>query len=341
VFFLISTGKYNNRHVCSVTIVPTFKQCIVFVRNVEYVKGDFKLSTVYFAKFNINEKIYDVYDKKESLTKLLNMVYKGLNTEVELAEVSNKKDLNFKFISLHPQDSLIVNGRVVAYAPGTHISYDPDTDDVIETKDNKKATYVTFTFDIKNEIIGFVPKVDFGHNQFLRRFKALVENCVPEIGEVELFLESDLQALNEKIIKFKHVQEVSLNLIPPNNDKKLFEELFDIKPEKLNETGGNKFFLSLKGTAKQGLNLASDYMKNLIKGVSLGYGNMRITGKNTSEEDYSVKSDKDALYTRPISNNNKDNILEVEEKTKAGVKHLRELKVRIRYEQKGSKSQDI
>lgn len=291
------------------------------------------MSTVSFAKFNINEKIYEVYDGKESLGKLLNILYQSMTTEVEMSEEDRKKVVNFKFITLDKNpDTMVINGRLVAYAPGTHISYDSEKDDVVETADNKKATYVTFSFDIQKEIIGFVTKVDFGWKQFLRRFKTLIEASAPELGEVELILESDNQILKEKLGKFKHVQEVTINLVPPNNDKKLFEKLFDLDPDKLNKTGGTKFLLNIKGSAKHGIDLTSSYLRNIINGISIGYGNLTAIGKNTSDEVLRVKSEKDAVYTKPIADINKDSIPEVAEKTRAGIIGLAAIKAEIKEE---------
>lgn len=291
------------------------------------------MSNVHFAKFNINEKIYKVYNEKNSLKELLLKVYEGLNTDIELQESSYGKTTNFKFIHLFKEtEKMIINGRIVAYAPGTHISYDDKNDDIIETEDSKKATYITFSFDINKETIGFVPKFDFGRNQFINRFEMLVEVMCPDIGEVSLILETDRQALDAKLSKFEHVQELSLQLIPPNNDKKLFNELFDLDPDKLEETGGTNFFFRFKGTAKRGLNLSAEYVKNLILGVSIGYGKLTAKGKNTSGEDLNVKSNTDALYTRPIFDNNKDNVLEIEEKTRAGISELSYHKNKLKQE---------
>ena len=286
---------------------------------------------VYFAKFNINEKIYDVYDNKISLSNLQDTIYQSLSTEIELSEEVKNKITNFKFITLDKNpETMIINGRLVAYAPGTHISYDPEKDNVVETADNKKATYITFSFDIKKEIIGFVTKFDFGRNQFLERFKLLTEASASNVGEVELFLESDKQKLKDKLRNFQHVQEVAINLVPPNNDRRLFKKLFDLDSEKLNDTGGTKFYLSIKGTAKKGIDLASSYMRNMVNGITIGYGNLIAIGENRMGEELRVKSDKDALFTKNISESNKDSIPEIAEKTKAGTNTLMALKNKVK-----------
>ncbi|MCB4844102.1 hypothetical protein LHW04_03370 [Bacillus tropicus] len=285
------------------------------------------MSTIYFAKFNINEKIYEVYDGKENLDELLTKVFLGMETDVELSEVRRKKNVNFKFITLNKDaDKFTVSGRLVAYAPGVHVSYDEEKDDVVETQDNKKATYVTFYFDVRKETIGFVPKNDFGRKMFIERFKMLIEKLVPEVGEVEIILEKDSQILDEKLQLINHVDEISIDLIPPNNDKKLFESLFGINSDDLTETGGSTYSFKIKGTAKKGLNLASKFVENLVKGVIVGYGKLLARGQNRSGDPIQVNSEEQALYTKGIADINKDNIPEISEKSRAGIVRLATMK---------------
>lgn len=278
---------------------------------------------VYFAKFNINESIYDVYNKKKDLQTLLQLIYHGLSEEVELEDEYYKKTYKYKFIKLYKEpDSMIINGRLVAYAPGTHITYDDELDNIVETSDQKKAAYVTFSFDIQAETIGFVAKGNFGRKQFTERFENLVEVMCPDVGEVRVILETDKQVLNTKLSKFKFVREIDFELIPPNDDKKLFNNLFDLEPKKLDETGGTSFKFKIKGTAKKGLDLASDYLQRFITGVSIGYGKLRAEGNDTSGNGYTVNSSNDAPYVRSIPENNKDDIPVVAEKTRAGIQDL-------------------
>lgn len=281
------------------------------------------MATLYFAKFNINERIYEVYEDEAIYELLLGRVFTNLNEQLELTEYNDNKTVRYKFITLDKKpDQFIINGRLVAYAPGTHVSYDEETDNIVETEDNKKATYVTFSFDLRREIIGFVTKNDFGRKQFIDRFTGLVENMCPDLGEIEIYLETDKRILDEKMEKFKHVTHINLELIPPNNDKKLFRRLFDLDPEKINDVGGTSFIMRIKGSAKKGINTASQYVKNLVLGVSLGYGVMTAEGIDTSSNPYNVKSDKDALYVKNIHNNNKDNIIAIEELTRSGVSQI-------------------
>ncbi|MFD0695734.1 hypothetical protein ACFQZT_16740 [Paenibacillus sp. GCM10027628] len=276
------------------------------------------MSTVYFAKFNINEEIYNVYNDELLLEKLLFKIYNGIKPNNILAD----QDGTYKFISIDKNpDTSVVSGRLVLFAPGVHVSYDEDNDDVIERHDPKAARYITFSFDIRREIIGFVPKRGFSRNLFLEKFKNLIEaSC--DIGEVELFIEINKRKFVEQLSVFKHVKEVSIKLIPPNGDKEDFAELFGTSSEKIKETNSTKFELNLKGTAKQGIDVRSDYIKKFIEFVTKGYGLMNFKGKNTSDEDTQVKSDEQAPFTKPISDQSKDVIPTVQEKTRAGISEI-------------------
>lgn len=289
------------------------------------------MSTVYFAKFNFNEEIFNLY-KEGNIDELFDKVYRNINADTELVDVQNKKTYNYKFISLdkRPED-YIINGRIVAYAPGTHVSFNKETDEIVEVEDDKKASYVTFSFDIRSEIIGFVAKIDFGKNQFLQRFKNLID-ATCDVGEVQLYLATDNRQLTEQMKKFKVLKKMSIELIPPNDERKDFEDLFDLDPEKIEETGARKFAFLLEGIKDIGLKLDSDYVKNFIRATVLGYGIVKAEGINTSNDEFRVNSNKDALFTLPIPSFNKDSIPAIEIKTEAAKAQLMQDRTLIREE---------
>ncbi|PEK04753.1 MULTISPECIES: hypothetical protein [Bacillus cereus group] len=284
------------------------------------------MARVYFAKFNVNENIYKVYEDKGLLNELLNKMYREINNKVKLTD----KNGTYKFINLDKNlDTLVVNGRIVVYAPGIHATFDEDEDKVVEEKDDKKAMYITFSFDIQREIIGFVPKFNFGRKQFLERFKNLIEACC-DIGEVELFLENDSDLLDEKLKVLAHTKEIDVHLIPPNGDKKQFKELFGLDSEELRKTEGTRFTFKIAGTAKKGIDISSKYIRRFITGVQLGYGKLKLIGKNRTGEDVTINSEEDTPFTRPILENNKDSIPAIQEKTRAGGVQLLAAKARVR-----------
>lgn len=284
------------------------------------------MSDVYFAKFNINEEIYEVYSDKTLLEKLLFKIYTSLRTDLSI----NDGDGTYKFTTLDKNpDTLVINGRLVKYGPGTHISYDEDADDIIETLDEKKASYITFCFDVQNEIIGFVPKRDFGHKQFLQRFKRLIE-ASSDIGEVQLFLETDTDKLEERIKFLEKVNEITVRLIPPNDDKEDFKALFGTEADDVEDSGATRFIISLFASATKTIKVSSKYVQNLLKAVGLGYGQMSVRGVNRSGEKVRIRSEQDTPYTRSILDLNKDSIPEISEKTRAGISELKGLKARRR-----------
>lgn len=278
---------------------------------------------VYFAKFNFNEEIYNIYSDEKKRAELLFKLYDGISTNVSLRD----SDGTFKFITLDKDpEKFVINGRVVLYAPGVHASYNQVEDDVTEIKDEKMAQYVTFSFNIEKEIIGFVPKRLFGRNQFIEKFTQLLEACC-DIGEVKIYVESDLKKLQERLKVFSFVKEVNVKVIPPNGDKEDFAALMGSNADQIKETNATKFQMNFAGTAKKGLNIAAAYIQKWIGAVTRGYGEMIVSGKNQSKEDVTVNSKDDAPFTRPISANAKDSIPEIMEKTRAGISELLILKV--------------
>lgn len=285
------------------------------------------MSFVYFAKFNINEKIYDVYSDEKLRKQILFKIYDGMNTNLSIVTSNG----TYKFLTplFKEPESWIVNGRIVHYGPGVHTRYDDSVDDVTEEFDDKKATYVSFSFDIKNEIIGFVPRRDFGYKQFMKRFKDLIEKST-DIGEVQIFLENDIEKLEERLLHLESVNEINVRLIPPNNDREDFKALFSTDADDVEESGATRFFFRLLGSSKKGLNVSSNYIKKLIRAVGLGYGVLTAKGKNRSGEKVRIVSDQDTPFIRPIDDLQKENIPVIQEKTQAGIRELQILKVQRR-----------
>jgi len=283
------------------------------------------MPNVYFAKFNFNGKIYEIYSNEEKRQELLNKLYNGLNTDVKLLDEKSGK--NFKFIHLDKDpDKCIVKGRVVLYAPGVHISYDEQEDDVVETKDDNKASYITFCFDINKEIIGFVPKNDFKRKMFMEKLTQLIEACC-DVGEVAIFLETDLKKLQERLEIFTHVKEVSVLAVPPNGDKEDYENLMGSNASLIQDTGATKYQMRFIGTVKKGIDANSPYIRKWISVVTRGYGEMSVYGKSNEKENVTISSKEDAPFFRPIGEVSKDSIPEVAEKTRAGISELMVLKV--------------
>lgn len=279
---------------------------------------------VLFAKFNFNEEIYRIYEKEERRDALLLKLYNGINSDIKLED---PKDGTYKFISLDKNpDTNVINGRLVVFAPGVHISYQDDLDDIEEITDDKKAKYITFSFDIYREMVGFVAKVDFGRKDFLNKFSSLVESCC-EIGEIEMVIQTDLKKLQEKLEFFSFVKEVSITAIPPNGDKEDYDALMGSNAELIKETNATKFKMNFMGTAKKGVDITSAYINKWIGAVTRGYGTLVVNGENHSGEELTVMSQEDAPFTRPITETSKNTIPVIAEKTRAGISELEALKV--------------
>lgn len=284
------------------------------------------MSTIYFAKLNFNSEIYNAYEDGAILTEFLNKVFVGLTEQVSYYD---EKKRRMKFITLHKDNSgMWISGRIVLVAPGVNVSYDPIKDDIIEKYDENGAAYVTFYLDLNKESIAFVPKRAFGHVMFIDAFKKLTELCVKDV-EVEIFIEKNIHVLREKIYKFKSVQTIEVDIVPPNGDKEDFEALFGTKSEEIKAARITKFKLNLASPAKIGIDVKSNYIDRLIKAVSKGFGKMVVKGKNQLGTGATLTSDNDAPFTIPIPDRDKDNLIEFPIYAKAGIAELIEHQVAI------------
>ncbi|KLU61449.1 hypothetical protein CEB3_c21280 [Peptococcaceae bacterium CEB3] len=280
------------------------------------------MSTMYFAKLNFNSEIYKVYDDASLKGKLLNQIYQGLTEKIMHVENNEK----YKFITLTKNpDDFWISGRLVLITPGINTSYDETSDDIVEELIDNKAAYVAFLFDLNKEEIAFVPKKDFGHNMFIREFKALLELAVPDM-EVEIYLEKNVNMLLQRMKQLALIQQVQVHIVPPNGDKDDFDALFSTGSDEIRETWATKFGISLVAAAKTGINASSKYIRKLVAAVSKGYGKMEVIGKDVAGTRTKVTSDEDALYTKAIPDKDKDNLVEFPRYARAGIVEMLESK---------------
>ena len=286
------------------------------------------MSTMYFAKLNFNSDIYKIYEDESLRRLLLDKVYSELSESV--AHIENEE--KFKFITLIKNpDEFWISGRLILVAPGVNTSYDAETDDLIEEPIDNKAASVSFFFDVNKEQIAFVPKRDFGHNMFIREFKFLLEMCIKDM-EVEIHLEKNINLLKEKMSKLSFAQKITVDIVPPNGDKAEYDALFSTGADEIKDTLATKFLIVLGATAKVGINLSSKYINKLTAAVSKGYGKMEVIGKDTAGNPAKVTSDVDALYTKAIRDQDKDNLVELPLIAKAAIAEILENKIRINIE---------
>lgn len=285
------------------------------------------MSKVYFAKMNINEQIYEVYQKKKEITKLLDNIYNGINNKVEVFEielenedfetahqdgsqdVKNGSDQltigRYKFFDLDKFENGIIHGRFGYIKAGTHATYDPDNDTVTETYDKNKIEYITFYFDVTNEFLAFTTSQSLKYNKIFAYVGALIKKST-DIG-VEFKLETDITTFKREVRKIHTLKRVKVSLVPPNGDKNDFKDLFSADADRIEEAEVTKMEQIYSTRLKSGMKQDSELINKLINGVALGYADATFTGFDVNQDPISINSNKEAPFTENIpQRNNKD-----------------------------------
>lgn len=278
------------------------------------------MANLYTAKFNINEKIYKVYEGEENLDNLLTLIFNGLNQDKRVRDEQDE-NIQYKFVDLHHDEKdMIVNGTVVKIYDGVNSTYNEKDDTVVDEEATNKADYVSFSFDVRKEIIGFVPKLTFSKESFLKYFTQLVEKCVPDVGVVVLILVTDAGLIEEKFKRMTILKELEVQIIPQNGDKQSFNDIIDILGDDVKNANAQRLGITLKGTIREPLVKGAKIVTEL-KGIALkGYAKLKAIGRDALGDDYIIDSEKDTLLKRRIRDDNRNSLTEIAELTKETAK---------------------
>ncbi|MBC2258364.1 hypothetical protein [Listeria booriae] len=289
------------------------------------------MAKIYFAKMNINDEIFEVYKGEKELSSLLKKIYEKINNEDELYDEYGGR---YKFFDLdkvvddNTKGSLQILGRLGYIKKGVHSSYDPENDTAIDLEDKNKLEYVTFYFDVDRELIAFNSKIGLNRYKFVEIFPALIKKS-SDIG-VQLMTETNFEELKLQIGRIKTLKRINLKLVPPNGDKREFADLYSLDADKYQEANITNITQSLSTQTKRGLNKDSEAIKNVIKGIGLGYAEGRFIGKDSSNEDLEVDSSEEVPYTKTLSKNSTNDKQTIFTKGKAGFMNLLTRKAHIR-----------
>ena len=288
---------------------------------------------MYFAKVNLNSKIFDVMDNPPKLDKALEELYERIDqtkTSYYYQEDTLSKDdwyyekskdpeakknlFRVKFIHLEKNyDQKFITGRLTKIYKDDLDEYNEETDDVTPVSSSGDlAKSVTFYFDVKSEWVAFAPKRGFGHAQFQRYFQSLINECHGDIV-FELVIQSNVDKFKEQLKQIAKALEMKVSLVIPNNSREDFEALFVHNSEEIENLEATKIEQKYSASLKSnGLNLKSDYVERVIDGVEKCYGVVAIEGRKATNEKITVATNK-TLQTRWIKDTMRDSIPAIKE----------------------------
>lgn len=283
------------------------------------------MAKLYFAKMNINEDIYDVYNGVLSLDDLLEKIYIGVNNKTQIHDENGGR---YKFFDLDKYDGNIISGRLGFIKAGIHSTYDPENDTAIDTVDENKLEYITFYIDVYKEILAFTVTPSLTKRKVLEKFAGLIKKET-DIGVV-FMLEANIRRLEKELERMNVLKNVSLNLVPPNGDKKQFGSLFSLEADVVSESGATKLTQTYSTKKKEGLKKASKLILNLIQGIKLGYAKGTFTGRDEHREIVEINTEDDTPYYKNIHSDQNKNKMIIAEKGRAGVVDIMAYKAKSR-----------
>lgn len=283
------------------------------------------MSKLFFSKMNINDEIYQVYEGKIQIDDLLNEIYKNLTNKDSIHEDDGAR---YKLFDIDKLENNIIQGRLGYIKPGVHSSYDPDKDTAIDIEDKNKMDYITFYFDVQNEMFVYTITPVLTKKRVLLMLESLIKRSTG-IG-VKFVMEANMREVNQELRNFHVLKKVILDVVPPNGDKNEFASLFSLNAETVAESGATSIKQQYSTRSAEGINKESKLIKNAKDGISLGYAEGEFLGVDIHGEIIDFKTTKSAPYTKTIRNEESKSKSIISEKARAGISSILSFKASIR-----------
>lgn len=287
------------------------------------------MPVLYYAKVNVSSKIFDVYEGKTTIQKIMNMVFEKLDDKAEytkiehriihedgeLVEIEFSETYNFSGVEkFSDEPNKYVIGTLVRRYPLHGERFDE------KTRQSKRVVYednsmsIMFYFDAISEIIVFSVRQKFGYRQFMVGFRGLLDGMIEGVG-FEIFLISDPFTIKERLERAHKINRIVSVIVPPNANEEAIDDLYDISVDKMQSGRITKMTNIFEAHAKMktGMNLDSDIVRQALETneafYERGYGRLEVEGENRDGSTFKFDSDADAPYQTFIDEPEK-NIME-------------------------------
>lgn len=283
------------------------------------------MAYVYFAKMNINSEIYEIYKEPTKFSKILNQVvdgiWKGNKSKFD------EKGGEYKFFGVdNIFDEKYLMGHLGYIKEGYHSSFDRDNNKAIDVHDKDKLDYVAFYLNYEYEILAYTTSSKMRQKKVLEIFKELVfENS--EIG-VEFIPQTNSTNLKREIESFRKLKRINLKIVPSNSDADPMRDLFSITSETMEDINANRIEQNYVSTKGEGLEKNSKTVKNVVQGISEGYGEGKFIGEDTSGAIKEVDSSTTVPFKQTVNNHNSKDKITIAEKGRAGMRKILEFRRR-------------
>jgi hypothetical protein len=236
--------------------------------------------TLYYSKVNINSHIFNVYDDKTELNRILMELYLNIQEGSEYfreeARINDSGEMfiynaKYKFNTIEKFDGVLADtivGTIMKDYPVFVNEPDPITGKIRKVA-VENVEVIEFFFDVLNEIVAFHTTQRFGYQEFNIALKGLLNLSMSKHDEeynfeVALLKEGlSVKDIKEQLKSIGKLEALKITIIPPNPDDDLLDSIHNNGEQYLNRIkAGNVTQRSILFTSKarQGLNIDADVM---------------------------------------------------------------------------------
>lgn len=299
------------------------------------------MANIFYAKININSKIFDVYNKKDSIENIMEHLYKRIDDNIEytkkffytqetkegiLTKESSEIYCFSNILKTNKAHKKYITGSVVRRFPMFAEEYDKETRQSKDVVHKNNSTSINFYFDINQEIITFQIRTRFGQIQFIEAFQELANLCLEDVAfEVRLIVNPF--SIREQLKKVHRITKITSTIIPPNVNEEALKSLYDRDVKNMEQANITKktniFEVSKK--SKNGINIDSEmiaevlYTDAALNSLKRGYSKIAAEGKHKDGSAFSFNSDENAPFITVVDDNVKNNQQEFINESQKGI----------------------
>ncbi|WP_286947647.1 hypothetical protein [Exiguobacterium sp. UBA4551] len=271
------------------------------------------MTTIYFSKMNLNSHIFDVYEskkKRDKLNEILKDIYTnirdGASYEDEIIGYDKEgntyeQTITYKLVQLDSmviKDSLSIVGRMVKNSE--IITKKLEENGVISKIPVNNDEVIEFFFDIEKEILAYNRTNRFGHKDINDAFEKILnkifkekivnnpENEMPYYVLFENIREGiSIENLKKELKALGKITELTLEIIPPNPDGDLLDDMDETLEsylEHLKEAKITHRKLTLTSRDAAGLQIEDEVVNNEIE--KIGNIHSKLSSEDAIENGY-------------------------------------------------------
>lgn len=287
---------------------------------------------LYYGKINLNSHIFEVYDRKNSLSNITKLIMLNFKEDIKyirddlLFKDDNGEEIRYRAeYKVNYINKLIDSNSIV----GTIIK----TSDLLANDIDEKTGEITkipvpnkeiikFYYDVSSELVCFSRTIRFGYAEFCKAFESILNSCMDINGEeyvfnVDLLREGiDINSIKKSLDNMKNIESLEIKITPPNPDNDLLGEIEKNSEDVIGSMKlGNITSKSILFTSKAptGLNIKAKEIQDSIGMAENLHSKLSVensTKKNYIEIDAKAKNGRifSTKNTKPVTNFIDENI---------------------------------